>query len=136
MHVDKSFTKIQARVRPPPPSRQCLYFGTFWSRNPSLVKLLLQVKMVKTYTIPRVKTNNEKEARERRMRKNYLPRKTQEAKEDMKALADKKGISEKKLKNGSKSEDIKRMSQKEITNRMLKKKKGKSSYYDNEKWGQ
>ena len=92
--------------------------------------------MVKTYTIPRVKTNNEKEARERRMRKNYLPRKTQEAKEDMKALADKKGISEKKLKNGSKSEDIKRMSQKEITNRMLKKKKGKSSYYDNEKWGQ
>ena len=35
VHVDKSFTKIQARVRPPP-FRQCLYFGTFWTGNPSL----------------------------------------------------------------------------------------------------
>ena len=36
VHVDKSFTKIQARVRPPPPFRQCLYFGSFCSGNPSL----------------------------------------------------------------------------------------------------
>ena len=47
VHVDKSFTKIQARVRPPP-SRQCLYFGNFWSGSPSLSLLwfyaLLSVK--------------------------------------------------------------------------------------------
>ena len=35
MHVDKSFTKIQARVRPPP-FRQCLHFGSIWTWNPSL----------------------------------------------------------------------------------------------------
>ena len=35
VHVDKSFTKIQARVRPPP-FRQWLYFGSFCSGNPSL----------------------------------------------------------------------------------------------------
>ena len=37
VHVDKSFKKIQAWVRPPPPSWQCLYFGNFWSGNPSLM---------------------------------------------------------------------------------------------------
>ena len=37
MHVDKSFTKIQARVRPPPPFRQCLHFGSIWTWNPSLI---------------------------------------------------------------------------------------------------
>ena len=35
MHVDKSLKKIQAEVRPPP-SRQCLYFGKFWTGIPSL----------------------------------------------------------------------------------------------------
>ena len=35
VHVDKSFTKIQAMVRPPP-FRQCLYFGSFCSGHPSL----------------------------------------------------------------------------------------------------
>ena len=28
--------KIQARVRPPPPFRQCLHFGSIWTGNPSL----------------------------------------------------------------------------------------------------
>ena len=33
--MDKSLKKIQAEVRPPP-SRQCLYFGKFWTGIPSL----------------------------------------------------------------------------------------------------
>ena len=40
MHVDKSFEKIQAGVRPPP-SWQCLYFGNIWYCNPSLIKLII-----------------------------------------------------------------------------------------------
>ena len=37
VHVDKSIKKIQTGVRfPPPPSRQCLYFGKEWTGNPSL----------------------------------------------------------------------------------------------------
>ena len=37
VHVDKSFKKIQARVRPPsPPSRQCQDFGNLWFGIPSL----------------------------------------------------------------------------------------------------
>ena len=35
VHVDKSFKKIQARVRPPP-SWQCLYFASFRTGTPSL----------------------------------------------------------------------------------------------------
>ena len=34
VHVDKAFKKIQAGARPPPPSRQCLYFGNFWTGTP------------------------------------------------------------------------------------------------------
>ena len=37
VHVDKSFKKIQAGVRPPPPYRQCLDFGNFCSGIPSLI---------------------------------------------------------------------------------------------------
>ena len=36
-YVDKSFKNIRAWVRPPPPSRQCLYFGNFCSVIPSLI---------------------------------------------------------------------------------------------------
>ena len=41
VHVDKSFTKIQAKVRPPPPSRQCLYLGGSGPATPPLPKLHL-----------------------------------------------------------------------------------------------
>ena len=37
MHLNKSFKKIQAWVRPfPTPSWQCLNFGNLWDGNPSL----------------------------------------------------------------------------------------------------
>ena len=36
MQVNKFFKNIQAGVRPPPPSRQCLYFGKEWAGTPPL----------------------------------------------------------------------------------------------------
>ena len=67
--------------------------------------------------IPRVKSTEEAEARRKEMSKTYLKREEVKKKSSMKRLEERKGVSEKILVNGSKERGIKRMSQREISNR-------------------
>ena len=82
------------------------------------------------YTIPKVGSLEEKEEREKKAKKIYLPKEKQKKKGSIKAMAEEKGVSEKKIINGSKQEGIKRMPYQEVANRRrAEKEKGEMTYY-------
>lgn len=74
-------------------------------------------RAISWFTIPKVKNQDEAEARERAMSKAYLPKEVQKKRTQTEKLAERKGVSMGVLINGSKEKGIKRMSEREIKNR-------------------
>ena len=71
-------------------------------------------RAISWFTIPKVKNQEEAEARERAMAKAYLPKEVQKRRTQTERLAEKKGVSVGVLINGSKQKGIKRMSEREV----------------------
>ena len=87
-------------------------------RNKLTMKERTRAELILSMTpIPRVKSTKEAEARRKEMSKTYLKREEVKKKSSMKRLRERKGVSEKILVNGSKERGIKRMSQRELSNR-------------------
>ena len=87
--------------------RMTSHYGILRGEEADRAKLALSL-----YTIPKVKSNQEGEARAKRMSKIYLPKQEPKKMTQTEKLAQKKGVQIGKLIHGSKEKNIPRMSQK------------------------